>query len=171
MKRIFIISDMHLGHEELSADGLRPIGFSEKIISNLGKLLNPSDLLIDLGDVCWKDYDLWFLRLGFISCKRWLVRGNHDKKSVSYYVDHGYDMVCDGFRLEMFGKKIFFSHMPVKEDGWYDLNIHGHFHDFGTDRVREVEPELYNILTPKHKLISLEESHYQAIKLQTLVEG
>jgi len=168
--RIFVTADMHLGHTGLSDDGHRPKDFGELIVKRMGLLLNPSDILIDLGDVCWGDYDYWFERLKHIDCIKWLVRGNHDKKSVSWYLEHGYSSVTDGFRLEMFGKRIMFSHEPVRDDGWFDLNIHGHFHSFGLDRVREMEPDLFKILTARHKLVSLEALHYEPVKLQRIVE-
>ena len=170
-QRIFVTTDTHFGAEKFSEDGLRPKGFSEMILSKMGMLLNPSDLLIHLGDVCHGDDVLWHQRLAFIECKKWLVLGrSHDKKSITWYLDHGWDAVNDGFRMEMFGKKIMFSHMPVMDDGWYDINIHGHFHTFGLEKVKEVEPELFKVLTPKHKLIALEALHYEPIKLQRIVE-
>ena len=168
--RIFVIADMHLGNEKLAEDGFRPIGFSEKILTNLNRIINPSDLLINLGDTCMGSDDLWHERLGFIDCKRWLVRGNHDKKSWTWYMNHGYDWVGDTCALEMFGKKILFSHMPVKDDGWYDLNIHGHFHNFGMEKVKDKEPEIFAIMTDKHRLISLEALNYEPIKLQRVTE-
>jgi calcineurin-like phosphoesterase family protein len=169
-RRIFVTSDMHLAHTGLSDDGFRPKGFSELIVDRLGMLLNPTDLLIDLGDVCWGDYDYWFERLSHIECTKWLVRGNHDKKSIGWYMDRGYHSVTDGFRFEMFGRKIFFSHYPVRDDGWFDLNIHGHFHNFGLDKVRETEPHYFELLTPKHKLVALEALHFEPVKLQRIVE-
>jgi calcineurin-like phosphoesterase family protein len=72
--------------------------------------------------------------------------------------------------MEMFGKKLLFSHCPKKDDGDFDINFHGHFHAFGLDRVRETEPELYALLTPKHQLIAMESLNYEPIKLQRLVE-
>lgn len=173
--RILVIADMHLGHESLSDDGLRPKGFSEKILTNLNRVINPGDVLICLGDVCYDNDAEWHERLANLFppdyCKRWLVRGNHDKKSVTFYLEHGWSMVCEAFALEAFGKKILFSHMPKKDDGSFDLNVHGHFHNFGMDKVKEKEPELFAILTEKHKLISIETLHYEPIKLQRIVEG
>ena len=83
---------------------------------------------------------------------------------------NGWHTVCHSLRLEAFGKRILFSHKPMPDDGWFDLNIHGHFHAFGMDRVKEMEPELYNILTPKHHLISLEELKFEPIKLKRVIE-
>ena len=171
--RILVTADLHLGHEALSDDGLRPKGFSEKILTNLNRMINPGDILICLGDVCYGNDAEWHERLSILFpyeyCRRWLVKGNHDTKSNVWYLSHGWDFVCESFTLEAFGKKILFSHMP--QTGLYDLNVHGHFHDFGMEKVKEKEPELFAILTEKHKLISLEALHYEPIKLQRIVEG
>jgi calcineurin-like phosphoesterase family protein len=113
---------------------------------------------------------MWHERLSFITCKKWLVRGNHDKKSLTWYTEHGWDMVCESFCLVAFGKKILFSHIPIKDDGWYDINIHGHFHDFSIEKVKEFEPEVFKIMSSKHHLISLEALHYEPIKLQRIIE-
>ena len=171
MGKIWVISDPHFGHDEFVTEGLRPAGFDEKIMANIGRYVNPDDTLICLGDLCWKDYELWHERLGFIECRRWLVLGNHDKKSINWYLEHGWHFVGESFRMTMFGKNILFSHYPMKDDGWFDLNIHGHFHAFGMDKVKEMEPELYAVLTPKHKLISMEALHYEPIKLQRICES
>jgi calcineurin-like phosphoesterase family protein len=175
MIRILVTADLHLGHTGLSDDNLRPKNFSEKILTNLNRMVNPGDVLICLGDVCLGNDAEWHERLAVLFppdyCKRWLVRGNHDRKSNTFYLEHGWSMVCDSFSLEAFGKKILFSHMPQKDNGWFDLNIHGHFHDFGMERVKETEPHLHAIVNEKHKLISLEALHYEPIKLQRIVEG
>ena len=98
--------------------------------------------------------------------KKVLIRGNHDRKSANWYLDHGWDMVCDGFRLEVFGKKILFTHVPQKDDGWFDLNIHGHFHN--SDH-RSCEPEFVKLLTDKHILLSLENTDYKPVLLEKLI--
>jgi len=168
-RQFYIISDMHLGHGRLTEEGFRPVGFSEKILSNLGMILNPSDILINLGDNCFGQEKVWYERLSFIECKKWLVLGNHDKHSVSWYMDHGWDMVCEGIRLKMFGRNILFSHIPVVWDGWYDVNIHGHFHSFGLDRIKKYEPEIHKILTQAHYLVNIESNGYQPMKFQTIM--
>jgi calcineurin-like phosphoesterase family protein len=136
MKKIWVVADLHWGHDGLVTDGFRPADYGERLLANIGRYVNHDDILICLGDVCWKDYDLWHERLCFIPCKRWLVRGNHDSaKSLGWLTDHGWDMVCDSFRLEIFGKKILFSHYPMAGD--FDLNIHGHFITLDWIRLRK----------------------------------
>jgi len=169
--RIFLTTDLHFGHTGLSKDNHRPADASERILARLGMVLNPKDLLICLGDVCWQDHELWHERLGYIECKKWLCLGNHDRsKSFSWFMEHGWDWVGESFTLKMFGKVIKFSHLPQKDNGTFDVNLHGHFHAFGLDKVKEMEPELFNLLTPKHKLLSIEALHYEPIKLEKFIE-
>jgi calcineurin-like phosphoesterase family protein len=193
----WIITDTHLGHASLVEDKFRPAGFEDKILRGLENcfrgrsdwtenLSTADDTLIHLGDVCFGDDEKWNKLITGWHGKKWLVRGNHDKKSDTYYLEHGWDWVGESMVLTAFGKKILFSHMPQPiqstavfpgKDGSmhmanvsYDLNIHGHFHTFGLNKVEEKEPELFKILTPKHRLISMEELHYVPVKLKTIID-
>jgi calcineurin-like phosphoesterase family protein len=178
----WIIADTHLGHVGLTEDGFRPAGFSERIIKSLTNVLKPGDLLIHLGDVCFGDDEKWNRALTSLPGKKWLLIGSsHDKKSMTWYIEHGWDWVGESMVLNVFGKRILFSHVPqVVESSAllvghysqvkYDLNIHGHFHTFGMATIEEKEPELFKILTPKHHLVALETLHYVPVKLKTIVE-
>jgi calcineurin-like phosphoesterase family protein len=168
--KFWIFSDPHLGHNELFEEGFRPENFSERIMAALHLCLNPGDVLICLGDFSYREDEYWHERLSHIDCKKWLCLGNHDKRTAAWYLDHHWDWVGHYFREDMFGKRILFSHKPKEDTGHFDLNIHGHFHTFGLKKVEEVEPELFKILTPKHKLISMESLNYEPIKLQRFVE-
>lgn len=129
-------------------------------------MVNPGDILIHLGDICIGQDESWHKWLKDLGCKLWLTRGNHDSKSNSWYLEHGWDMVCEYFSFEMFGKKILFSHYPMAWDGYYDINLHGHFHD--TDH-RRLEPHFMQIANGYQKLIALEKTGYQPILLKNLV--
>ena len=165
--KFWIITDMHLGHTKLVEDKLRPEGYSEKILKNLFRVVTINDILIDLGDICFEDCAMWHERLAMLPCKRWLIKGNHDSQSTSWYLGHGWSTVCDSLSLKMYGKNVLFSHIPLIDTG-YDLNIHGHFHDFTMERIKEKEPQIYSILNPKHRLVSLEATHYQPMTLEYL---
>lgn len=167
---IWLISDTHFGHEniQLPEYGGRPEGFENKIISNIKKKLKPKDLFIHLGDVCFGQEVLWHgeLQAATVGCYRWLIRGNHDTKSTSWYLDHGWHSVAESLYLKAFGKNILFSHIPKPDDG-YDLNIHGHFHN---TTHRSQEPELLAIKNDKQILIAVEYSDYAPISLRDLIK-
>ena len=135
--KIYVISDTHLGHDKLVELSGRPADFSDKILLNLER--TSGDLLIHCGDFCiGQDEQNHKLFMNATSGfkKRVLVRGNHDKKSDTWYLNHGWDMVCEIFWGNYFGKQIIFSHMPImkKNVGTFsphfppDINVHGHLH-------------------------------------------
>lgn len=160
---IWVTTDTHFNHKALIEYG-RPADFEEKIKKHLKFSVRKEDLLIHLGDVCIGN-DLennnWFKKE--LGCKTYLIRGNHDNKSINWYFNNGWDVVADRLDIEMFGKKMCFTHIPVAWDGYYDINYHGHFHD--TDHRRN-EPDFNKILCGYNKLISLENTNYQPFKLQ-----
>ena len=162
----WITTDTHFGHDKLINYCERPEGFEKLILKRLTAVLKPADILIHLGDFCiGNDLD-WHLRFEEISsCRKWLIRGNHDKKTASWYLRNGWDFIANYIGIQMFGKKILLSHIP-QEDNGFDINLHGHFHN--SDHRRH-EPELKAIQTEKHKVVMLEH-HYQPQLLRRLAE-
>ncbi|MBI5402500.1 MAG: metallophosphoesterase [Ignavibacteriae bacterium] len=153
-------TDTHFNHKQLIQYG-RPQNFEEKIKKGLISIVKEDDLLIHLGDVCIGndiESNNWFKEN--LKCKTYLIRGNHDKKSTKFYLENGWDVVADRIDINMFGKKMCFTHFPIAWDGYFDINYHGHFHD--TDHRRN-EPGFNKILSGYNKLISLEYTNYQPI--------
>jgi len=129
-------------------------------------MIHSQDVLIHLGDICMRDDAVWHSRFMYgMVCKKWLIRGNHDRKSAVWYLNHGWDFVADNFLMTRHGMKILFSHTPQPDSG-YDINIHGHFHNNSPDSY---EKELSDIMTDKHRLLILEYIDYRPVKLQTFV--
>lgn len=158
----WVIADTHLGHDKMVKQGYRPEGFDYQILKNVGSIVKEQDVLIHIGDVCINKDEYWNKLFTNIDCKKWLVRGNHDNKTMSWYLTHGWDFVSDELTLELFGKRILFTHIPCTLHDNFDLNIHGHLHN---TNHRNIEG-----LTEKHKLIYLEHE-YKPFSLRKLVEG
>lgn len=168
---IWLTTDTHFNHRKLETFTPGRPPYFEKLISKPLYNLPYGDVLIHLGDICiGQDAKMHNTYILPIQAKKILIRGNHDRKSVEWYYAHGWDAVFDGYRLEMFGKKIMFSHMPQKEDGWFDVNVHGHFHDVPIGDVHRHEPEFKEILTDKHKLLALEYTNYQPVTLENFLK-
>lgn len=149
-KMLYIITDTHLGHENMKHLCNRPDDFTEQIFSNLS-ILEHNDTLIHLGDVAWGDVMLRrFLDLPF---KKILVRGNHDQKSTFSYMNDGFDFVCNTFTAKMEGLDILFSHHP-QYFHHHDINIHGHMHNLSREDF-----------SCTHLPLSLENMNYKPIKL------
>jgi calcineurin-like phosphoesterase family protein len=168
MQRIFIISDTHLGHDKMVEYCGRPENHSELILDNLFKNLKDGDTLIHLGDFCIGNDEEWHNKFwahlpGYV--KTVLAKGNHDRQSNSWYLNHGWDFVCEQFQDVYFGKRIVFSHKPVPNGDW-DYNLHGHFHN----NQHRSEPELLKIYTKKHKLFSIEDTKYKPVLLDTIIK-
>jgi calcineurin-like phosphoesterase family protein len=164
--KYLITTDTHFNHEILKKYCGRPENVDEIIRLKLTKAINKDDILIHLGDVCIGndvENNEWFKTL---PCKKLLIKGNHDSKSNSWYISHGWDFVCDRMDIEIYGKRLSFTHAPIAWDGYFDLNIHGHFHN--TDH-RRFEPEFNKILSGYNKLIALENTNYEPVDLKSLI--
>jgi calcineurin-like phosphoesterase family protein len=158
--RYWVVTDTHFGHNNMKKYEARPDGFEWKILHNLNVVL-PNDVLIHLGDFCIGDDAVWHKHfMDVVTAKKWLIRGNHDKKTAQWYFEHGWDFVGNEAQITAFGKKILFTHAPDSGFGSYDLNIHGHLH-------RNEHHEFAK--TEKHQLVYLEHD-YKPLFLRGLVE-
>ena len=160
--KIYVTTDTHFSHKQLIEYG-RPEDFEDKIKKGLLDI-KKIDLLIHLWDVCiWQDKinNNWFKNL---DCKRVLVKWNHDRKSNNWYMDNGWDLACERFDIDIFGKRLAFTHIPIVRDWYFDLNIHWHFHD-----TQNRHPEDLERLSWYNKLLALEYTDYKPVKLQEFV--
>ena len=162
--KYYVITDTHLGHHKMHTFCGRPDGFEGIILRNLGNSVGQEDVLIHLGDVCIYQEEYWN-RVFRHHCrgKMWLVKGNHDKKSDSWYIDKGWDMVCTSLLLTRHGKRILFSHKPSEFVDQCDVNIHGHHHNTAH------HPE-DGLSVSKHHLVYIEHS-YTPVNLSTIIGG
>jgi len=159
---IFVTSDWHINHDKIIEYCNRPKDHEEKIFKNM-QFLEEQHTLICLGDICiGKDKEVHERFVWPLKCSKVLVMGNHDRKSWSWYMDHGWDLVCKGFELNMFGKKLFFSHEPKWWNKEWDINVHGHLHNSGHRKNKVIEKV--------HRLIALEETGYKPVNLRKLIE-
>lgn len=161
--KMWVTTDTHLGHEKTIDFCGRPVDFNKRIIRGL-KDIRHDDVLIHLGDVAWNDAGEREY-LGNIPCKKWLVKGNHDK-SYTWHMKVGWDWIGETMELRRFGRLIKFSHkpVPIHEE---DIQFHGHFHNADPERW---EGELKVILTSKHKLLVIEDMDYRPVTLETLLK-
>lgn len=173
---IWLTSDTHFGHANMIPYCGRPENFTDIELKNFKKI-PAEDMLIHLGDICIGKDEMWHSKIQEIPCRKILVRGNHDEKSNSWYLSHGWDFVCETFTLKFHKKKIIFSHQP-QQLGRNDFNIHGHFHNLlnRTQARKWVdESEKYQLnhkledLTMNHLNFSIEEANYKPLKLETFI--
>ena len=157
------LADLHSVYNDL--DLINQVNYG--LVKNWNSVIGKTDTVLHLGDLAWGGYDkikTWVKRLnGNII----LIRGNHDSGNYGFYNEIGIDLI-EGVHLflngaydlintpvnvnavitELAGKRIMFSHLPVKNhithDACYksatnklfeifaeyncDINIHGHVH-------------------------------------------
>lgn len=138
-RKIWIITDTHFNHRKLIDIGERPADFEARILTKLTMLVKDDDIVIHLGDFCIGNEELWH-REFMNACgkaRKYLVRGNHDHKSQTWYYDHGWDLVSAAMILKVNGKSVLLSHRPMPKfsaqmkDGIQQItqfNLHGHTH-------------------------------------------
>lgn len=163
--RYYVISDTHFNHAPIVEYCNRPEDHEERMLRSMTLAGAADHCLIHLGDLALGGEAEACARV----CQHWvgrkvLVMGNHDSKSVSWYMEHGWDFVCESFRMEYCGKKIMFSHMPSPWDGVWDMNVHGHLHNLG-HRGHE-----FRELKRWHRLYAPELFNYQPVELSKLVQ-
>lgn len=165
--RIWIISDTHFNHKKIVEYCHRPADHEERLLEGISKL-GVDDVLIHLGDFSFGNEATWCLKLQETSgCKKILVLGNHDHKSWSWYMDRGWNFVCDSFKLKYGGCNICFSHKPVPWDGDWDLNIHGHLHNLPQLSHHKGE---YKVLQQWHRCYSAELMNYEPVELNEFIQ-
>jgi len=164
-----ITADSHFGHDKLIEYSARPENFTQRIMKNHLDLIKENDVLIHLGDFCIGRDEHWhheFFKNN--SSKNWLVKGNHDRCTNNWYFRHGWSVVCDSLHMKVFGMSILFTHRPVNvlalDALGCDVNIHGHLHS----NIHRIEDEDYNLLTPRHILVTME-GNYKPIDLRKLL--
>ncbi len=159
--KYWIITDTHYRHQAIIDKYGRPHDFESRIDGSLAQI-EDNDILIHLGDICFKDPAIvHHEKIKPLKCKKWLTIGNHDKKSPSWYIANGWDFVGESLVLPIYGKKIMFSHYPLVVPEGVDFNIHGHFHDNGHRKK-----DFLTMLDNRHLLLAIERTNYQAVTLE-----
>ena len=165
-----ITTDTHFEHEKIMDFGDRPKGFENQILENLEKHANHNNVLIHLGDICWKNDRTWNRILTSMPYrKKWLLIGNHDKKSQEWYINNGWDVASQRITITFNNKLISFSHKPTPLIA-ADYNIHGHFHNLPIERINEKDPESAKIYNPETHIWLALEHHYTPFKLHNLIK-
>lgn len=167
--RYYVTADTHFGHDKLIDIANRPIRHDDIMMKHHHNLLNrplQKTVLIHLGDFCIGLDEKWhdeFMDQLAIGTKCILTKGNHDRKTDTWYYNHGWDFVGEMIILNVYGLRILMSHKPQENLHGCDFNIHGHLHNTVHHK------EYTGILTDKHILVAMEQTNYSPVSLQKLV--
>jgi calcineurin-like phosphoesterase family protein len=156
----WLLTDLHFSHEKMIELCNRPKDFEARIVKHWKRLIKPDDTLLMLGDISIGDDANVHQLIGNLPGRKILIKGNHDRRSDSWYEEHGWHLCCERLLLERFGRRILLSHKPPADGDYYDLAIFGHQHN--------LSPKGY---TPDYKrfLLSLEHENYEPVLLQAFV--
>ena len=144
MGKIYIISDLHFGHENLATHrGFKNAKEQDAfIISNWNRIIKPKDTVWILGDITMEkaNYDV----LDSLNGYKKVVLGNHDKPQHTKELLKHVNSVCGVFRY----RRVLFTHVPIHESEfrYISVNIHGHIHEkiIDDDRYFNVSCEAVN---------------------------
>lgn len=161
----WLISDTHFNHTKLEEWGGRSGDWQERLWESMTSIPD-EDILIHLGDICIGEDQTIHESIALLKCKKMLIRGNHDNKSAQWYLEHGWDFVCDGLELLFHGHYLHLTHRPARPQGNTTFNIHGHTH--GNLHRSEEYTDFYS--KDYHVDISPELVGFKAIRLDTLVK-
>lgn len=161
--KIFVISDLHLGHKNIIKLCNRPFKTVEEmdntIITNWNKTVKEDDLVYLLGDLSFKGLNAEKY-LDKLNGSVILIKGNHDK-----YIRHNkIKAIYDYREIEVNGIKYVLSHYPIIAwNGQYRNSIHlyGHVHSSGQDWEFVKLPNAYSVCCEFHNYIPVEISKFK----------
>jgi calcineurin-like phosphoesterase family protein len=146
----------------------------------ISRIVQPGDTLIHLGDFGIGNKNVYMQ-----TARKWaaagirlvLIRGNHDKESVGYYMQNGFTFACDG----MIYRKCWLTHKPYNHplpEGTL-LNLHGHLHNvwdgFYPDDPKKEQDEFVlaarrgELLYPWQRLFAVEYTDYSPVEFDKFV--
>jgi len=171
--KTWIITNTHFFPDKLVDCCDRPADFAKQIVRNWCNNVASDDLIYHLGDVGFYKKQKCGGLIRTLPGHKVLILGNHDRFPTAWYRDKGFMAVMDyvivtALHVEGIKKprnfyyKVLLSHIPMSIPDGVDWNIHGHFHN---NSSLHWEENIVKILTPKHRLYSLEEMNYMPILL------
>ena len=172
----WLISDTHWRHENIVAFCSRPQDCDARMVVNWHRVVQPTDDIVHLGDLAFgisANWGVYETMLATLTGRKFLLRGNHDKHRADYYRRLGFEVIdphCEFaltvdsqikktrvLRQSVLGRRLALSHVPLKDDGSWDLNLHGHIHN------------VYRIRDPKWVNLSVEVRRYSPVRLRSVV--
>ena len=136
MRRVYITSDLHLGHEKAAIyRGFRSVKeHDDLIISRFNATVNPKDTVYILGDVVFAPSKNITI-LERLNGVKHLILGNHEHDNVSKYISYFNKIMAFAIYHDMV-----LSHIPIHESQLTDrfvdcINVHGHIHGNVEDRL------------------------------------
>lgn len=169
-KNTWIVSDTHFFHKNIVKYANRPLHHNELMEKNWRELVKPDDQVLHLGDVhVWYENEPGVLNqaqelIKSLPGHKHLLKGNHDKFDLQWYLDCGFEtVIADDIRTVVGDAVILLTHAPDITLLDWDINIHGHIH------INGYPPEC----SPKrdYRNVSIEVMNYRPWRLEDILNG
>ena len=134
---------------------------NQAIIGNWNKVVGKDDVVWHLGDFSFGKKDNVKRVLSQLNGKINLVKGNHDRESLKFYYDAGFNAVYD--HPVLLNNYVILSHipMPFLNKNTPFFNIAGHVHDSAA----------YQTWSPVQCIVSVERHNYAPVSWKTIEEN
>ena len=170
---IYFISDTHFNHSNIIKYCNRPFKsineMNQTIINNWNKTVKVDDEIYHLGDFALGKKEEMYNTVSNLNGKKYLIRGNHDKWSISIYEELGFNVLKNA-PIKLENDKLLLSHKPVpdKQIPKGFINIHGHIHNKDLyECIEKYEPNQYSI--EKHINVSCDVINFKPISIDNLI--
>ncbi len=132
--RIWVWSDLHLGHGNIIRYADRPFADAESmdatLYENWATTVGPDDTLLFVGDIAMRKAvaeHTWERIRSSAGRTKLLVFGNHDLTGNGTLRVDGFDDVCSVLSMDG-DPPLLFTHMPLADVPADCVNVHGHTH-------------------------------------------
>jgi len=161
----YVIADTHFFHENIIRYENRPFKDAEhmnkEIIKRWNNTVKKNDKVFVLGDVFFHETEKTAKDIiSSLNGNKILILGNHDRKSVKYWMDIGFSEV---YKYPIIYKDFFIlSHEPPTyfNDSCPYFYIYGHVHS----------TDMYKTITNNSACVSVERWDYTPVSINKIVE-
>lgn len=164
MSKIYVCSDLHLGHSNIIKYCNRPYDNIEEmdniLIDNWNSVVNEDDTVFFLGDFCLGNREKIISYGNRLKGNKILIMGNHDRSSKTVYKEAGFSQIYKEevvMRFDEYDMTIHFSHHRKSNEDTHYFNLYGHQHDRPTD-------------DDNHRCVCIELLNYKPYPLDKIIE-
>lgn len=168
-RNIWIISDLHLGHDNIIKYCNRPFEntyyMNQCIRDNWNSVVKPQDIVWNLGDVymgkSWTSGETIYDFLRSLNGHKRLILGNHDNGLDQNLIRTHEKIVVWRMFTEF---RIMLTHIPIHKDSFRHkckINVHGHLHNNVVMDANGRPDKMY-------KNVCVEHTNYFPVHIDTL---
>src|ERR1035437_9480611 len=132
----FCLGDSHWNHANITvyeeeARMNLPCDHNVVMVERWREVVGEDDVVVHLGDLALGKNDDFARIADQLPGRKYILRGNHDKRSRAWYAEHGFTLIPE-FWVDYGSWKVRFTHRPDDEHKFVcypkRLNVHGHVH-------------------------------------------